>query len=108
MASTGHVFREPTGQPNYLGDENHPFPANRNFVSDPVLSEEAREEIWRRVVKQGEAIKTVSANFSVDMRRVAAVVRLKEVEKAWEREVSLFFMSFGFTQHTTNLSLLPR
>jgi hypothetical protein len=86
MASTGHVFREPTGQPNYLGDENHPFPANRNFVSDPVLSEEAREEIWQRVVKQGEAIKTVSANFSVDMRRVAAVVRLKEVEKAWEQE----------------------
>ncbi|KAB5559775.1 eukaryotic mitochondrial regulator protein-domain-containing protein [Coniochaeta sp. 2T2.1] len=77
--------REPG--PSYLmGSNKKPFPNNPFFVSEPVLSEDSREEIWRKVVQEGEAIKSVSANYGVDMRRVAAVVRLKEVEKAWERE----------------------
>lgn len=95
-ADKGERFRNATGEPNYLSKEG-PFPANPAFKSENVLSENAREEIWRRVVKQGEAIKAVSANFGVDMRRVAAVVRLKEVEKAWQREVS----------HTHFLLVLP-
>lgn len=98
MAERGQQFKEPIGRPNYLGSSGeveergrHPFPANPFFKSEPVLSEKAREEIWRMIVKQGEAIKTVSATYGVDMRRVAAVVRLKEVEKAWVREVSFLF-----------------
>ena len=79
-------------EPFYLTGTNKPFPNNPFFTSQPVLSEESREEIWRKVVQEGEAIKSVSANFGVDMRRVAAVVRLKEVEKAWEREVSTKFL----------------
>lgn len=91
MQDKGESFREHQSEgPNYLtGSDSKPFPGNSLFVSEPVLSEESREEIWRKVVQEGEAIKSVSANFGVDMRRVAAVVRLKEVEKAWEREVSL-------------------
>lgn len=34
-----------------------------------------------------EPIKVVSADLGVDHRRVAAVVRMKEVEKDWERMV---------------------
>jgi len=90
MQEKGEQFREHQRDgPNYVtGYQDKPFPSNPLFVSEPVLSEESREEIWRKVVQEGEAIKSVSANFGVDMRRVAAVVRLKEVEKAWEREVS--------------------
>ncbi|KAL1896258.1 hypothetical protein Cpir12675_002851 [Ceratocystis pirilliformis] len=68
----------------YLGPHpDQPFPLNPQFRSQPVLSEPAREWIWRRVVQKGEALKVVSADMSVDIRRVAAVVRLKEVEKRW-------------------------
>lgn len=90
MEERGQQLREHAGQgPQYVtGSPIKPFPNNPLFISEPVLSEDSREEIWRKVVQEGEAIKSVSANFSVDMRRVAAVVRLKEVEKSWEREVS--------------------
>lgn len=93
MQEKGEKFREHRSEgPNYLSGQSHkPFPSNPHFISDPVLSEESREAIWRKVVQEGEAIKSVSANFGVDMRRVAAVVRLKEVEKAWERDVSPCF-----------------
>ncbi len=70
----------------------HPFPANRHFNSDPVLSESFREMIWRRAVPGGESLKVLSAEIGVDLRRVAAVVRLKEVEKKWEAEVSWNFL----------------
>jgi hypothetical protein len=66
-----------------------PFPLNRTFISQPVLSGELREEIWLRVMKDGKTVREVSAELGVEMRRVGAVVRLKEVEKEWERLVSL-------------------
>ena len=66
-----------------------PFPLNRAFISQPVLSDELREEIWLRVMKDEKTVREVSAELGVEMRRVGAVVRLKEVEKEWERLVSL-------------------
>jgi hypothetical protein len=73
---------------------DQPFPNNPAFRSEPVLSERAREMIWYSVMVKGLPLKAVSAEYSVDMRRVAAVVRMKEIEKRWEREVccdSFFF-----------------
>jgi hypothetical protein len=81
------------GQPNYLSDNNssgsplRPFPSNPAFISQPVLSEEAREMIWNKVMVKWEGVKAVSAELGVDQRRVAAVVRMKEVEKEWEAKV---------------------
>lgn len=46
-----------------------------------------REDIWDRVCVQGQSIKSVAAATNVDMRRVAAVVRLKEMEKKAVKEV---------------------
>lgn len=60
-----------------------PFPLNNDFRSQSVLSEELREEVWRQVVEEKQTVATVSAVFGIDMRRVAAVVRLKTVEKDW-------------------------
>ncbi|KAI1327004.1 eukaryotic mitochondrial regulator protein-domain-containing protein [Xylariaceae sp. FL0255] len=84
------------GQTNYLitrgggpgmasdGRQRHPYPENREYHSHPVLDDSSRELIWERVMREGETIKAVSAEFGVDIRRVAAIVRLKEVEKDWE------------------------
>lgn len=68
-------------------DLPRPFPSNPTYVSQPVLSEAAREEIYRRVTHKDEPIKVVSADLGVDHRRVAAVVRMKEIEKQWEKQV---------------------
>lgn len=65
-----------------------PYPLNRDFVSQRVLSEELRQKIYELVVREGLDIKSVSAAYSVDIRRVAAVVRLMSIEKKWISEVS--------------------
>ena len=65
-----------------------PFPLNPDFVSQKVLSEELREEIWRRLRMEGKSVRRVSTELNVSMVRVAAVFRLKEVEKRWVKEVS--------------------
>ncbi|KAM0450556.1 hypothetical protein ACHAPV_004836 [Trichoderma viride] len=83
----GSELAEAKGGPRYLGPlQDQPFPLNPLFRSQPVLDEQTRELIWDKVIMRGEALKAVSAEMGVDVRRVAAVVRLKEVEKQWERE----------------------
>jgi hypothetical protein len=101
--TNAELFRQasPDGSTNYLTrvlsvsdfhpvSANMPFPNNVHFRSQSVLSEKAREMIWESVMVKGMPLKAVSAQFHVDVRRVAAVVRMKEIEKKWEREVSLF------------------
>jgi len=70
---------------------DQPFPMNPLFKSLPVLSDEARERIYENVMTKGLPLKAVSARHGVDLRRVAAVVRLKELEKSWEKAVSFLF-----------------
>ena len=74
-------------------DDLMPFPLNREFRSQPVLSEEFKQEIYDRVVKHGHPVRRVSSELQVEMRRVGAVVRLKAVEEQWKQEVCshLFF-----------------
>jgi transposase-like protein len=72
-----------------------PFPLNRAFISQAVLSDELREEIWKRIMKDGKSVREVSAELQVEMSRVGAVVRLKEVEKEWQRIVSSY-IAHGF------------
>ncbi|EAQ90030.1 hypothetical protein CHGG_06649 [Chaetomium globosum CBS 148.51] len=73
---------------NYITTGSRPFPNNPNFRSEPVLSSEARKMIWEAIMVKGMPLKAVSAEFHVDMRRVAAVVRMMEIEKKYEREVT--------------------
>ncbi|KAI0012008.1 eukaryotic mitochondrial regulator protein-domain-containing protein [Xylariaceae sp. FL0662B] len=86
----GRAFRKHTpGSTNYLRKRKadfvpQPFPSNYQFRSEPVLDDNARELIWKKVMRSGETVKAVSAELGVDIRRVAAIVRLKEVEKDWE------------------------
>lgn len=64
-----------------------PFPANRKFMSQSILSEELRELIWSKIMQDAKSVREVSAELGVEMSRVGAVVRLKELEKEWERVV---------------------
>ncbi|KFY40617.1 hypothetical protein V494_03417 [Pseudogymnoascus sp. VKM F-4513 (FW-928)] len=69
-----------------FGDDLKPFVKNDNFVSQPVTSEALREEVWEKIMKNGLSVKEVSIELGVEMSRVGAIVRLKEVEKAWQRQ----------------------
>lgn len=77
------------GRENPQGQQlsQRPFPLNPNFVSEPILGEDMRREIYRRVVQEKKSVRVVSIELRVDMRRVAAVVRLMELEKAWKSQV---------------------
>lgn len=90
---------------------NVPFPLNHAFRSHPVLSEELKEEIYSRVMEGGNSVRAVSAGLGVSLERVAAVARLKAVEKEWIKEVSGRFPACLLTPgspssaHRENLSL---
>ncbi|KAL2135023.1 hypothetical protein VTI74DRAFT_10060 [Chaetomium olivicolor] len=98
IKNNAELFKKPKkGATNYVSrilkisdfgevTPNMPFPNNPFFKSERVLSDEARERIWHAVMRDGIPLKAVSAQFNVDMRRVAAVVRMKEVEKKWMSE----------------------
>ncbi|ORY67445.1 eukaryotic mitochondrial regulator protein-domain-containing protein [Pseudomassariella vexata] len=87
----GKLLKEPRpDQTNYLETKDskgnmlkRPFPLNPEFKSEAVLDDKAREMIWEEVMRKGKTIKQVSAELGVDITRVAAIVRLKEVEKDW-------------------------
>ena len=78
---------EKVGLPKEGAEDLVPFPMNRAFRSQAVLSEELKDAIWKRVMEDGKSVRDVSATLGVEMRRVAAVVRLKGVEKNWENQV---------------------
>lgn len=63
-----------------------PFPANKDFVSEPVLGPWLQNEIWADVTVRGMTVREVSSLRGVEMNRVAAVIRLLEVEKAWKEQ----------------------
>jgi len=64
-------------------EDLRPFPQNQYFRSQPVLSEDLREAIYRRVKKDGATVSLASVEFGVSNERVGAVVRLKQMEKEW-------------------------
>lgn len=66
-----------------------------------------REEIFQRVQIQGQSVRQVSAELAVSLERVAAVVRLKAVEKEWIDNVSWFY-PFSFHFFFTSIPLAMR
>jgi Eukaryotic mitochondrial regulator protein len=71
-----------------------PFKLNTNFYSQPVLGEDLREAIYDMVVEQGKSVRATSAWFNVTMERVAAVVRMKTMERDWVKQVSFSLFPF--------------
>lgn len=89
---------------NKLEKENRedlrPFPLNQHFVSQSVLSEQLRQEIWRRVKVDGKSVRTVSVEMGVEMRRVGAVVRLVEVERRMRAEKAPLALPYARAVHS--------
>ncbi|KAK5073534.1 hypothetical protein LTS08_002369 [Lithohypha guttulata] len=81
----GKLLREGEDTPESTEDLR-PFPLNKTFVSEAILSEDLRQEIWRRVQVEKKSVRTVSVELGVEMRRVGAVVRLVEVENQMREE----------------------
>ena len=73
--------RDQTAQKQY------PFPSNHHFVSQPVLSEELKEAIYKDIKAQGKTVRETSERFQVSMERVGAVVRMKQMERDWLEQV---------------------
>lgn len=86
-----NLLEDPGRLPKEEPEDLMPFPMNQNFRSQPVLSEELREEIYRRVMVERQDVRTVSASLHVEMRRVGAVVRLKALEKEAILKAGLIF-----------------
>ncbi|KAF2416910.1 hypothetical protein EJ08DRAFT_654648 [Tothia fuscella] len=63
-----------------------PFPLNQHFLSQAVLSEEFREEIYMDIVESKKTVRSVSSDWGVSMERVGAVVRMKQMERDWLRQ----------------------
>lgn len=72
-----------------------PFPLNNHFISESILSEPLRQEIWHRVQNEKKSVRTVSVELGVEMRRVGAVVRLVELENQIKAQVSRPFVSLS-------------
>lgn len=85
--------------PEESAEDLQPFPANRFFRSQPVLSEELREAIYQFVVKEGKTVPLASITFGVSNERVGAVVRLKQMEKQWIAQVCLQFSLYSHAFH---------
>ncbi|EFR01423.1 hypothetical protein MGYG_04429 [Nannizzia gypsea CBS 118893] len=84
-----------SGELEELATPLQPFPLNRVFVSESVLSEELRNEIYTQVVEKGKSVRLVSVMFGVDMRRIGAVVRLVELEKRMKAEKKPLALPYG-------------
>ena len=80
--------------PHARNSDLRPFTKNPDFTSQPITSEELREKVWNAIMKEGLSVKEVSSYYKVEMSRVGAIVRLKEVEKEWLRQVSFHNLSF--------------
>ncbi|KAJ5107818.1 hypothetical protein N7456_004493 [Penicillium angulare] len=96
------------GEMNYLAKgrrdadsapSNRPFPNNRNFVSESVLSEELRNEVYVQVVEQKKSVRAVSVQFGIDMKRIAAVVRLVELERRQRSQGKPMAMPYARAVH---------
>ena len=83
---------------NNKSEPLRPFPLNPFFVSRPVLSEPLKEEIYQRVVHKGYSITKASDQFKITIERVAAVVRMKQMERDRLAEVSFFVSKFALPQ----------
>ncbi|PKY06266.1 hypothetical protein P168DRAFT_288213 [Aspergillus campestris IBT 28561] len=78
----------------------HPFPLNPYFSAENILSEELRNEIHARVTgRNKKSVRAVSVELGVDMRRVAAVVRLVELEKRMKSQNKQLALPYARAVH---------
>lgn len=74
-------------------EDNKPFPSNPLFSSQAILTDIMKDMIFKEM-EEGINMRDISRRYQIDLRRVAAVYRLKLVEMEWKRDVSptLFYI----------------
>jgi hypothetical protein len=71
-----------------------------------VLSETLKEELYDSVAVRGRSLRNTSTQYKVSMERVAAVVRMKQMERDWLDEVCYFpFLPLGDAQMMKQISI---
>lgn len=97
-----------------------PFPSNPFCQTNLALTNEDKEEIYTKVCVQKVPIQEVAVNFGIKIPRLEAVVRLKEIEKKWQKQNRItpeiktmsstmykMFPLFERPRHSDNLSEIP-
>ncbi|OOF92774.1 hypothetical protein ASPCADRAFT_8412 [Aspergillus carbonarius ITEM 5010] len=97
--STNYLSRLLNKQQSEEQIQRKTFPQNIHYRSENILSEELRSEIHNRVVNQKKSVRAVSVELKVDMRRVAAVVRLVELEKRMKEQGKLLALPYARAIH---------
>lgn len=94
--------------PKETAEDLRPFPMNNHFVSQSILSEELRVEIWRRVQEDGKSVRQVSAisdHHRPDLRPVRTVLRnLQSAARFRPRSPLLLWLS---TRHRGRRDPVP-
>lgn len=91
-AKTGYAHRKEAREGEEGNSQRVPlvFPENKNFKVDPVLSDDFKDKIYEMVMQKNFSVRAVSMLHGVSLERVAAVVRLKQIERDMLAEVGQF------------------
>lgn len=89
-SARGQALANNTGPGTLTGEPDIPFPNNPLFRSEKVVNDPTRRLIYQRATQEGQALKAIAAEMGLDVRRVAAIVRLKEAQKQWTNSVSFY------------------
>lgn len=70
---------------------------NPSFVPPPPLPNMMQEEIYQRYMADPEAnnIRYLSSQYGISLKRVDAILRLKGLEKSWEKVGARITFSLG-------------
>ncbi|OAA53286.1 Ribosomal protein S35, mitochondrial [Cordyceps fumosorosea ARSEF 2679] len=82
-SAKGRVLANNSGPGTLSGQPDVPFPNNPLFRSERVVNDATKHLIYQRATQEGQALKAIAAEMGLDVRRVAAIVRLKEAQKQW-------------------------
>ena len=83
---------------NYLTGKNHPFPLNPYFIPKAPLTEDRKEEIfatWK--ANPGKRVTDICSSYGISLRRLEAIIRLKQYEKTFDAKVSACFCIFNIS-----------
>lgn len=60
-----------------------PFPDNSHCVTNFMISEDLREQIFQEIEMQGLSTQQVSQKYGLKIARVEAIAKLTKIEKSW-------------------------
>ncbi|KAI8990934.1 eukaryotic mitochondrial regulator protein-domain-containing protein [Mycotypha africana] len=84
----GAKYSRPSeGSTNYLGD-SYPFPKNPLFRPRPPLSDALRQEMYDLYISDSAkwTIRKLATKYGISLKRVEAVLKLKDAEKDMEKK----------------------